>query len=126
MNLYFLTAGILTVLLGIIHSILGEKLIFQRLSQADPIPSPWNKTLSGQRMRSIRSSWHLVSFFGWGIAAILLRMSFPATAGEYVIFAKNTFVVTFFITAIYWFIGTRGKHPAWIILLLIGVLTWMA
>jgi len=126
MNLYFLIAGILAVLLGIIHSVLGEKLIFRRLSQGDPIPAPWNKTLSGQRMRSIRSSWHLVSFFGWGIAAILLRMSFQAATEEYVIFAKNTFVVTFFITAIYWFIGTKGKHPAWIVLLLIGSLTWIA
>lgn len=33
---------------------------------------------------------------------------------------------TFAVSGVYWFAGTKGKHPAWVSLLVIAILVFMA
>ncbi|MDX2506617.1 MAG: hypothetical protein QNL62_19365 [Gammaproteobacteria bacterium] len=126
MNSYFIVAGCLTLVLGIIHSVLGEILIFHRLRKGNLISSAESPILTERHMRTLRAAWHLVTLFGWGFAGILLRLSWPASSNNHLAFAEGTMVFMFLTTSLYWFIGTRGKHPAWIVLLIIGVLVWLA
>lgn len=74
----------------------------------------------------MRATWHLVSLFGWGFAAILLNLSWPASPDNHLAFIEVAMILIFLTSSLYWLIGTKGKHPAWIILLIIAVLVWLA
>ncbi len=126
MNPFFLVAGLLAVLLGAIHSVLGEVLIFRHLRRKGPVSSSGSPILTGRQVRTLRATWHLVSWFGWGFAAILLHWSGSASSDAHLAFAQSVMMVTFLTSALYWLVATKGKHPAWIVLLIIGILIGLA
>jgi hypothetical protein len=120
------TAGVLAVLLGLIHSILGEVLIFKRLREGGIIPTNGGSLLKERNVRILWASWHLVTVFGWGIGAILCW--FALSASEQVVipsFVTNAVFVTMMASSMLVLIGTKGKHPGWIILLAIAILAWV-
>lgn len=126
MNTYFLLAACLTFILGVIHSVLGEILIFRHLRKAAPVPSGDRSVLKERHIRSLWSSWHLVTLFGWSLATILLWLSWPASADGSLAFIKDAMTLTFLLAAVFWLYGTRGRHPAWIAFLVIAALAWLA
>lgn len=122
MNTYYFVAAVLAFLLGIAHSLLGELLIFRNeMPQAVPIGEDSPK-LSRRRLWAIWSTWHLLTLFGWGLAGIFLWMAFPSadipTLGA-------GLAALFVVSAMFWFVGTRRKHPAWIVFLVIAVLLYL-
>ncbi|MEM7514393.1 MAG: hypothetical protein AAF388_25930 [Bacteroidota bacterium] len=77
MNLYYLVAGILSILLGAIHTIVGEKLIFQSKKEEDQfIPSMEDGEWKERHVRIIWASWHMATAFAWALAAIILFVAF--------------------------------------------------
>lgn len=116
MNTYYLCAAILAFLLGLAHSLLGELLIFRTLR----LRNAQLKWLSPRHLAALWSTWHLVTVLGWTLAAALLWMAFPphriATLG---------LILSVFLAAcaLFWLAGTKGKHPAWIVFLLMAGLT---
>lgn len=125
MNFYFLIAGILCVLLGLVHSILGEYLIFKdKRVKGNLVPTKVNADLKERHLRIIWATWHLVSLFGWCIGAFLVKASLDVSSlndqiGNFII---NTTIFTMFASSFLVLIGTKGKHPGWIVLALIGLL----
>jgi len=125
MNIYFLIAGILCFLLGLIHSILGEYLIFKdKRKIGNLVPSKVNTELKERHLRIIWATWHLSSFFGWCIGAFLIKISSDQKKldAEFIDFMINSTVLTMFASSLLVLIGTNGKHPGWIVLILIGIL----
>ena len=77
-------AGCLVFLLGLIHSVLGERLIFSRLRDGGIIPTKGGSLLKERHVRILWASWHLATIFGCGIGAILCWFSI-LPSGEIVI-----------------------------------------
>lgn len=125
MNNYFLIAGILCFILGLVHSILGEYLIFKdKRNKGSLVPIIVKKELKERHLRIIWATWHLASFFGWCIGAFLVKISLEQNKldSEFIDFIIYSTIYTMFASSFLVLIGTKAKHPGWIILLLIGIL----
>ena len=87
-------AGYLAIALGIIHSILGEWLIFSRWRKAAP-------DIPRQHRGIIWASWHELMLFGAVIGIILIRV--PLGADTLILVAPRR-------------LGTCWRHPGWAVL----------
>jgi hypothetical protein len=125
MNTYFLIAGILCFILGLVHSILGEILIFNsKRNKGKIVPSKSSVGLKERHLRIIWATWHLASIFGWCIGAIFIKISLMQNElnQNFVEMIIQSSFYTMLVGALLVLIGTKGKHPGWIILLLIAIL----
>ncbi|WP_025667631.1 hypothetical protein [Aquimarina megaterium] len=125
MNTYLCIAGMLCFFLGIVHSILGEYLIFNsKRKKGNLVPSKKSEALKERHLRILWATWHLASVFGWCIGAVLIKISveyneLKSTSIDFII---QSIIYTMFLTSLLVLVGTKGKHPGWIVLLLIGIL----
>ena len=126
MQTYFFIAGSLCLVVGLIHSVLGEVLMFSRLRDTGLVPTRAAPPLQERHIRILWASWHIVSVFGWALGAILLRMAFPSTDYMLHLFVKDTIVVSTLVSALLVCVATKGRHPGWVGLLAVAVLTWFA
>lgn len=110
--------------LGVVHSILGEYLVFKASREKGRlIPSKASSQLKERHIRIVWATWHLTSIFGWCLAVIIVKTSFDGHAhAEFSDFIVQCITLTMFLSSILVFVGTKGKHPGWIILLAIGIL----
>ncbi len=120
MSVPLVVSSIMLILLGIIHSFLGERLIFRGLLSR--LMQPERPVLSAHKVRVLRSAWHLVTLLGVGLGAVLLAVAIPAFGN--VASTARIIAITTLICALYWGVGTRGRHPAWIVFLLVAALCW--
>lgn len=122
MNTYILIAGILCFLLGMVHSILGEYLIFKnKREKRELVPSKESPELKERHLRILWATWHLTSLFGWCIGVILINISLEQNLKRYD-FILLSISYTMFLASLLVLIGTKGKHPGWVVLLVIGIL----
>lgn len=126
MNLYAFLAGVLTFLLSAIHSLLGEKLIFRHIAKGGLREADALALFPARRWASMRSTWHLVSLMGCGLGALLVAIGTWPTKETSVQTTKAILATTFLVCALYWVLGTRGKHPAWIVMVIIAGLALLA
>jgi hypothetical protein len=123
MNYLFALAGCLALVVGLAHSVLGELLLLRRLSE-DSFPA-----LAGSKAfarRTMRLTWHLPTVFGWGFAAILLRLSLPSSPGSHLAFVEGAAAFSFVAAALVALFVSRGKHPGWVGLLGVAILIFAA
>lgn len=119
-------AGIFAIILGVIHSILGEYLIFHRMRENGMIPTNGGTILADRQVRIIWASWHLVSLFGWALGAMLLWID-----GSLIIdrvtsnWLLTTVAITMLVGSVLVLVATKAKHPGWIILAMIAVFSWL-
>jgi hypothetical protein len=122
MNTYFVLAGGLAIIVTLVHSVLGEVLLISRLT-ADGLPA-----LGGSKefaRRTLRFSWHLCTAFGLGLAAILLRLAWPSSESTDLAFGKTAIALSCLAASLIALIISRGKHPGWIALFGVAILTWL-
>ena len=126
MNQLFLAAAALAVLVGLVHSVLGEHLIFRRMRQGGLVPTNGGRVIGERHVRIIWASWHVLTVFGWCVAAVLVWLSeaWPKGAGSP--FLANAIVVAMLAGSALVLVGTRAKHPGWAGLLGVAILTWFA
>jgi hypothetical protein len=124
MELNLFVAGCLTWVLGVVHSVLGEILIFRRMRKGGIIPTHGGPVLGERQVRILWASWHLVTVFGCGLGAILLRHSLGPLGHTDHVFVGNTIMFSMFLGSILVLIGTTGKHPGWVVFFAIAVLLW--
>lgn len=120
MNLYLTAAAILTFLLGLAHTLMGEKLIL------GPLLKKEQHQIFGSEFlvrRTLRFAWHTTSLFWWGIACVFLVYA-GATLSARDILVLRTLSATFFIGSILALIASHGKHFAWYVFLAISILTF--
>ena len=117
----FAAAAAILLFIGMMHSWLGERYLFPRLFALENLPLFRKDRNYTQRV--IRFAWHLTSLAWWGVAALLLVFAFAPTSLQLleVVCGGIAFVTGLVILAT---AGTR--HPAWILFLIAGMLTWIA
>jgi len=120
-NTLLIAAAASCVALATVHSLIGERLIFGRMDSASFCEA---SGMAPRRWLALRGSWHLVSLFGLGFAAIFGVLAFGSPSNPENILAA--LAVTFFISGIFWFWMTKGGHPAWIVFLIVGGLSLLS
>ena len=125
MNSYLVTAAILAFLVGLAHSVLGERLIFRRLRQGRLVPTNGGSLLQERHVRILWASWHVLTVFGWCIAAVLLWLSLPSSSPSSALFIEHAVVVTMLAGSALVFFGTKARHPGWVGLLAVAVFVWL-
>lgn len=125
-NKYLLTAGVLCFILGLSHSILGKILIFKNKKENKKIvPTIVTSNLKEDHLSIIWVTWHLTSIFGWFIAAILIKIAINHTevGADFMQFILISITISMCCASFLVYYGTKGKHPGWLFLLIIGFLT---
>src|SRR5437868_8348014 len=122
MNFYLALAGCLAIVVALAHSILGELLLISRLTREGLPPLAGSTEFA---RRTLRFSWHLPTALGLGFGAILLRLSWPSSSGTDVAFVETATALSCLATSLVALVISRGKHPAWLALLAVAVLTWL-
>jgi hypothetical protein len=114
-------AGALLIVLALVHSTLGEMLIFRHVRRGKLSHAGAIELLPQRRWDAIWSSWHLVTLLGSGLGLALIASAVTESADQRLSNAVSVIAAMLGLASVYWLLGTRGKHPAWIILLLIAV-----
>lgn len=122
MNIYLALAAGIAFLTGIVHSTMGELLIFRRLRRKNNSADGQNSGLHIAHQRIIWASWHMVSVFGWGFGVILFWLSISSENSKIAEFVEYTIIISMFIASMLVLFGTRGKHPGWFALLSISAI----
>jgi hypothetical protein len=125
MDIVLTWAAMLLVATGLVHSLLGEWLIFRHLRQGTLVPQLEAHPLRSRHIRILWATWHLASVFGWGFALVLwdLAAAPEAPMRDLVLRAVSGAGAG---GAILVLVGTRGRHPGWVALGGVAVLCWLA
>ncbi len=119
MNIFFIIAAGLFILLGIIHSYLGERFILIPLIKRGHLPKIFNSELL--TAQTLRFAWHLttIAWFAFAVILFILDKYTP-----YEIIAK-IIAIAAFISFIISLVIARGRHFSWIIFLVVSILIWI-
>ena len=123
MQTYLFTAAVIAIVVGIVHSVLGELLIFKKLRSAGLVPTEPAAPLQSRNIRILWATWHLASIFGFALAAILFALSNSAAPQNSAIL--NPLIFAFVGGSALVLFATKGKHPGWVGLLAVAILTYM-
>jgi hypothetical protein len=126
MQTYMFTAGVLALIVGAAHSVLGEILIFRHLRSRGLVPSKVAPPLKERHIRILWASWHITTVFGWALGIVLLRLAFPATEPSLQALVENAVTLAFLSGSFLVLIGTKGRHPGWVGLLGVAALVWLS
>jgi len=125
MNWYFLTASVLAFIVGLIHSILGEVLIFRKMRRDGGfIPTDGGNILRESNVRILWASWHVLTVFGWGMTLLLAWLAQQSLGNGTFRLLENTVAVSMLVGAVLILIGTKAKLPGWVGLLGVAILVW--
>ena len=119
MNIYYVVAAVLLILLGLLHSGLGERLVIAPLLDHEQLPK-----LLGSRGfmgRVLRFTWHITTVLMWGIGGLLIYWG-VTVAGT----SMDAFIVVAMLlaSAVISAVIARLKHFSWWVLLLSAALVW--
>ena len=117
MSFLFGLAAALCVIVGLAHSVLGERYILTRLFRRSELPP----LLGGTEFtrRTLRFAWHITTIAWWGAAALFVQMARgPLTTAA----ACMVLAVTFAVTAAVICFASRGRHLAWPVFLAISAI----
>lgn len=110
MNTYFVAAASTAFVVGLVHSVLGEILIFRHLRLRGLVPTNGGNVLHERHVRIIWATWHIVTVFGWCLGAVLLRLSLPADRVGSAVFIEQAIVLAALVASALVLFGTRAKH----------------
>jgi len=119
-------AGVLALITGVVHSVLGEILIFRHLRNGGLVPSLGAPPLRERNIRIIWATWHLGSVFGWAFAGLLLCLALAGNDYSIRAVVLSAIVFAHIGGSLLVLVGTKGRHPGWIALLAVAALTWFA
>ena len=113
-----ITAAFLAVLIGLSHSVLGERYILIRLFRRGDLPVLFGSDWFTRR--TLRFAWHLTTAAWWGMAGLLLAVSDggPDLRGTVLAAIALIFLVSALLAAGF----TRFRHFAWPIFLAISLM----
>ena len=126
MQALFFAAGLLALITGVVHSVFGEILIFRHLRSGGLVPAMGAPPLRERNVRIIWATWHLGSVFGWAFAGVLLRLALAPHDYSLKPLVVSAIVFAYLGGSSLVLVGTKGRHPGWIALLVVAVCTWAA
>lgn len=116
MNPWLIAAGLCTLLIGVVHSVMGEQRIFRHLRQGGWVPTRGEPLMREYQLRIVWGSWHLVTCFGLGVAALLFlaaRPDVPVALRDGMVASA---VGVMLLAAVLVAVATKGRHLAWLAL----------
>lgn len=126
MQISMIAAGVLALVVGLAHSVLGEVLIFRHLRSRGLVPAKAPPPLRERHVRILWATWHLATVFGWSFGIVLLQLASTANGLALQALIKNAAVFAFLGGSLLVLIGTKGRHPGWIGLLGVAALAWLS
>jgi hypothetical protein len=124
MNLYLASAGGLAVVVGLVHSVLGEVLIFRRMRVHGLVPTNGGKVIGEGHVRILWASWHLVTVLGWLAASALIGLAVAPVQPPVQMLVLRAIAIAMLASSLLVLVGTKARHPGWVGLLGVAVLTW--
>ncbi len=121
MNYWLLAAAALLFLVGLVHSVMGERLIFRRLRGTGFIPTDGGTILREHYVRIVWASWHLATLQGWFVAAALVWLA--VAAPRHGALMAQAIALLELLCALLVMVATKGRHPGWIGLAGVAILT---
>lgn len=122
MEPFLASAAALALLLGLAHSVLGERYILMRLFRR-PLPPLFGDDAFTRR--TLRFAWHLTSLAWWGMGGLLLAYATQAPALDAGgLLAVRALAATFAVSGLVTLVHSRGRHLAWAVMLAIAGLAW--
>ena len=125
MNIYLVAAAALAFIVGLVHSVLGEVMVFSRMRQGRIVPTNGGSVLEQRHVRILWASWHVLTAFGWSFAAMLLLLASEPPTGHLGDMVLQAIAIAMLFGALLVFYGTKARHPGWLGLLGVAVLTWL-
>jgi hypothetical protein len=114
-------AASVTFIIGVAHSYLGERYILARLFRWPDLAKVFRNPEF--TTRTLRFAWHVTSVAWWGLAAILALLARPPVSFHAISLIVG---VTFLATSVAVLVGSRGRHLAWPLFLLIAIVALYA
>lgn len=122
-NPLLVAASAVVVLVAVVHSVVGERMIFRHLRSsgiAATVPAP---PLRPSHVRILWATWHLASALAIGLAVILAVLASVASPDPVMLWASAG---AFAVSSALVLGATRARHPGWIGLLVAAVLVAIA
>ncbi len=116
MNPYLMAAGIGSAVIGLLHSVLGERFILMRLGSLPPV---FGSELFTARI--LRFAWHITTLLLVGMGLVLVLQAAGRGDAEP---TARVFSVTFLLCAILSGGVSRGRHFSWVLFLAAAILAW--
>lgn len=119
-----IAAAAVVFVLGLLHSVLGEMMIFRHLAGMSGLPRLGFPPMlrADAANRTLRACWHLLTILGWTCAAILARLAALPALGSGERFIVHAMAISFGACAVCMGAGTRGRHVGWIAFLAAAIL----
>jgi len=117
-----IAAAILTVLLALMHSILGARRLITPITRMEGLPA----ILGSRRMSelTLHVGWHLLSLTWLGMAGVMVAMQ--------VMPSLHSHAFLWFVTGVFGVSGllalfiSRGRHLSWVLFLPVAILAWLS
>lgn len=103
---------------GLVHSVLGERHLLSWLARRADLPP----LLGGPEitLRIFRFAWHFTSLAWFGFAALLVLMAQEALSPRSVAAVLSAVFLTMAVVTA---LASRGRHLAWPLFLVVGLVT---
>lgn len=124
MRSYLVAAACLSFALAVIHSVMGEVLIFRKLRQYKADTSKHVAALGGRQVGILWATWHLASVLACSLGFLLwsLAATAPTSTSRQQLLAM---ALGYLASSVLVLVGTRCTHPGWVVLGLISFCTFM-
>jgi len=122
MNVMLLIGGVLSALIGIAHSVLGEKLVLGPLFSRGEVPR-----LLGSRTfarHTLRFTWHVTTVLLVGVGTVVVLLALTQV-DPHAILILRVLAITFAVCSLLSLVGARARHFSWWVFLIIAVLLWL-
>jgi hypothetical protein len=118
MNYFWLTASLFTFLLGVSHSIMGERVFLKRLFKRKFLDE---LAIDEHINRTTHIAWHLTTLGWWNMAAVLLIVAWHPTDPIAILVMRVTGAFCLF-SGLFSLVGSKGRHLLGLVFLLIALL----
>lgn len=122
MNPSLLAGGALSALIGIAHSVLGERLLLGPLFNRGDLPRLLGSATFARQ--TLRFAWHLTTVLLLGIGSIVVALSSSPLEPQATWFLR-ALAITFAACSILSLIGARARHFSWWVFFVIAMLLWI-
>lgn len=130
MNPWLVGAAALVLVIGLVHSWLGELRIFRHLREDSAssgiVPTGGAPVLRAFQTRILWASWHVVTVLAWALAGLLLWLAQPAARAASGGFAETVIAAALAASGALVLLSNRGRHPAWLALWAAAALVLMS
>ncbi|ALS96877.1 hypothetical protein [Lacimicrobium alkaliphilum] len=123
MHSLLVSAGLLSIVVGLVHSALGEFLIFKKLRNNSVVPNVAVPPIRERNIRILWATWHLASILGFAMGAILIQLAEMSVPPAFVV---QPIAFSMAMAGALVCYATNGRHPGWAGLLGVAVLCWLA